>query len=67
MKKLVQFKDGRFGVRKGNWLIGYSFLDLRDYDYWWNILAHVNKYCRGTKEEAAKGLQRVTDIGKEVE
>lgn len=28
--KIVVFKDGRFGVRRGSW-IGYEFLDMQEY------------------------------------
>jgi hypothetical protein len=35
--QIVQFSSGKYGLRKGNWLTGYSYLDLEaKYSiHWW--------------------------------
>lgn len=49
--KLVKFKNGKYGVRTGSWLLGYEFL-CGEY-YGWNGLKNVMKYCQfETLEEA---------------
>ena len=55
--KIVKFKDGTYGIRRGNWLIGYSFRDMKAFspsDLWWSINEHVGRCCHGKKEDAEK-------------
>lgn len=33
---IVQFENDQYALRKGNWLTGYQYLDLKSYyDAWW--------------------------------
>jgi len=42
--KVVKFKDGMYGIRKGNWFLGYEFKDLI-HDYWWPICSEYFQSC----------------------
>ena len=59
--KLVRFKDGRWGVKK--WLFSCQYLDVSDsisrVDPWWYGPEYVDRYCKGTLEEAAKAMGRM--------
>ena len=54
--RIVKFKDGRFGIRKG--FFNYEFLGLRGVeDYWWGKYEFIEKYCKGTIEECKETLK----------
>jgi hypothetical protein len=50
--KLVKFKDGTYGVRRGNWFWGYSFLGLEDLGYWWNNGSSKMPCCKRDEAKA---------------
>jgi hypothetical protein len=56
--RLVQFKDGSWGVKKG--LFSKEYLDISgNYalcDLWWCAPESVDRYCKGTLEDAAKAM-----------
>ena len=55
--RLVQFKDGSWGVKRG--LFSSQYLDIRDSRYgdlWWCAPESVDLYCKGTLEDAAKAM-----------
>ena len=60
--KIVKFKDGKFGVRKG--ILFFKFLDLTDTYFWLTSYSNVEQYCKGTLEQAkqALGKQRLTKV-----
>lgn len=62
--KIVKFKDGRYGIRKG--IIFYKFLDIQKYNYWWRRKEHIEIRAKGTLDEVKKALDIVTDNGVEV-
>lgn len=59
--KLVKFKDGTWGVRR-RVAFTYQFLDM-DSTTWWERMSAVNRFCRGTEEQARKLLETMTDTG----
>lgn len=61
--KIVQFKDGRYGVRKLTFF-GYYFLVYINGGYTWWSLEGAYDYCRwDTVEEAQNALNKYTDNG----
>ena len=53
--KLVEFKDGRFGARKG--FLVKEFLDLHDpKQFVWIAAANRDKYCKGTRAQAEAAI-----------
>ena len=65
--KIVQFKDGTYGIRKWSWF-QYKFLVAKRC-YWWSISDAMEtgvsiKYA--TLEEAVKLVDALTDKGKVV-
>ena len=53
--KLVKFKDGRYGARKGFFF--YKFLDLSySAGSSWSSYKFVNKYCKGTEARAREAI-----------
>lgn len=54
--KLVRFKDGTYGIRKGNWLTGYLYKDFKSI-HWWRIGIFPDD-IRTTKENAEKFLDK---------
>jgi hypothetical protein len=66
--KIVKFKDGRYAIRKGNCLFGYSYYGIEG-DYcsgnWWNHPKDVEKY---SKTECLETVKRwfaiLTDYGR---
>lgn len=67
--KIVQFKDGTYGIRRWSWFrFRFRFLVANRY-YWWNISDALGtglsiKYA--TLEEAVKLVDALTDKGKVV-
>lgn len=61
--KLVKFRDGKYGVRRG-WLT-FKFFDFTGGGCWWPL----NKYpefassCRVEKQKAKKFIEHATDMG----
>ena len=51
--KLVKFKDGRYGARKGFFF--YEYLDLT-YPGTWSLAENVNTWCKGTEAQARKAI-----------
>ena len=51
--QLVQFRDGRFGARKG--LFTCTYLGMSD-SHEWYAPSNVNRYCKGTKEQALQAI-----------
>jgi hypothetical protein len=57
--KIVQFKDGRYGIRKLT-IFGYRFLGKgTEKDYWWGVIKEfVPKYAAMSKEEVIDRWKR---------
>lgn len=53
--KIVKFKNGKFGVRRGFMPGFYSFLDMKDGEFWWSIQSHVKTYAQTDSELVARG------------
>ena len=50
--KLVKFRDGRYGARKG-FLGFYEFLDIRfPLQFTWTSTHGIDTFCKGTEEHA---------------
>lgn len=67
--KLVKFKNGKYGVRKGSFLFGYEFLDVNYENRWWLEAKNIEKYAQTTYEAANKlflkaNNPRILDTGK---
>ena len=63
--KVVGFKDGTFGVRKGSWLFGYLYLDFTSARmYWWDLNSQFSSAIRtNSYNKAFKAAQRISDKG----
>lgn len=54
--RLVKFKDGKFGARRG-WLL-YQFLDLYDPKlYTWTSSYAKIKHCKGTEAQVKEAIK----------
>jgi len=49
--EIVKFKDGRFGIRKGN-----RYLDLYTPIYWWALGSLCRENCKGTEKKCRELL-----------
>ena len=58
--KIVMFKDGTFGIRKGVFI--YTYKDLKE-NYWWSTDSFIFKYCKGTLDEAKENFFIAEDKG----
>lgn len=65
--KLVKFKDGMFGIRKGNWFSGYKFLDIRNNKFWWTIKCDYYLDCHGEEQQVRNLYSSMVDLGEVVE
>lgn len=63
--EIVKFKDGRYGIRKGNFITGYKFISLNTF-LEWKGRKEIEKYCKGTFEEAKEAHSKLTDNGKPI-
>jgi len=63
--KVVGFKDGTFGVRKGSWLFGYTYLDFTTQRmYWWDIDSQFHERIRtDSYAKAFKIARSISDKG----
>lgn len=52
--QLVQFRDGRFGARKG--LFTHSYLELTIPYAEFQVDSNIRRYCKGTKEQALQAI-----------
>lgn len=59
--KIVQFKDGRYGIRTGNWLFGYRYLDFKNPNLMWSGRRFGLYYDDCTVEDY-KAAQRMFNI-----
>ena len=67
MHKIVKFRDGRYGVRRGVWLFMIdSFADLHTRGLYWSIGTKYIDDCKGTLEQAQAAYDHITDYGTEV-
>lgn len=65
--QLVQFSDGKFGVRKLS-IFGYKFLSMTNSGYWYRTYIHIEDYCKTTDKEYAKYcLSSLSDFGTPIE
>ena len=62
--KVVQFRDGKYGVRKG--LLFYRFRDMVHPWCWWSADSEYFRDCKTDDLEKARRLAR-PDCGKVVE
>ena len=54
--KLVKFKDGMYGARKGFFF--YSYLDINSpLRYQWCWTSAVNQWCKGRESEALLAIE----------
>ena len=51
--KLVKFKNGTYGVRKGFWPF-YAFYDFTNTGFWWNNDSKFWHDCQTTDEQRAR-------------
>jgi hypothetical protein len=79
--ELVKFKDGKFGIRRGEEgitdeyiVVVYSYLDLKSCIHWWHATSEFYKDCRSDEETARNKLKSYKnrielskDIGEAVE
>lgn len=61
---VVKFKDGKYGIRRGNWFVGYEFLDMKDLRGWWTHEENIVQYCHGDEDKARKFIEALSDIGR---
>lgn len=54
--KLVKFKNGKFGVRIGNWMAGYSFLDMNGDEHWWSDQRYIERHAQASYNVAVELL-----------
>lgn len=60
--KIVSFKDGTYGIRKGYFFFGYKYYDLvSGSDYWWPFKGSYWNDCKGDLAKAEKRLQECKD------
>jgi len=64
--KIVKFKDGTYGVRKGCWLFGYSFVSTNNPDFWYSNPDTIYPYCRFRTIEDARKVYNMLKLGHEV-
>ena len=50
--KLVEFTDGKFGIRVRFLLFWYLYVDLKNTDHKWGMGSKWFKDCKGSKEKA---------------
>ena len=61
--KIVKFKDGKYGIRKFDFLSkSYKFLDPITL-FWWPIDSIYINDCKGGLKTVKKVYDRLTDIG----
>jgi hypothetical protein len=62
--KLVQFRDGQYGIRKWSWRKGWLFLNFAsDYGITWDKAGEYKKSCRRDKEQAQERYLNMVDKG----
>lgn len=54
MKRLVKFENGKYGVRVGNRLFGYKWLDIKNPGYRWSMGHEYFKDCQGSLEQVQR-------------
>jgi hypothetical protein len=59
--KIVQFKNGKYAVRKGNWLTGYEFASRYSPNCWWATSDGPRYYECQTLDEAKRVLAGLTE------
>ena len=66
--KIVKFKDGRYGIRKGIYPF-YLFYNINNNDFWEKRkYSYFNNACKVNNLEMAKVyLDNLTDLGEPVE
>lgn len=62
--KIVKFKDGTYGVRKGCWFFGYSFAS--DNAFWHHKTDAIYTYCRFRTIEDARKVYTMLTLSHEV-
>lgn len=63
MIKIVKFKDGKYGIRKG--VFNFSFKELSG-DYWWTRNSGFFSECKGNLKEVEKAWNNLFDYGEVV-
>ncbi len=61
--KLVKFKDGTFGVKRGRFFHS-EFYSGR---YWWSSQENIAKFCKKSEKEARRLLALLDTSHEEVE
>lgn len=67
--KIVQFENGKYAIRGGNFLTGYEYLDLNHLQYWWSKKYKIKYYndITSTDLEYVKNIFiMINDKGKKV-
>lgn len=62
--RIVEFKDGSFGIRSG--FIFYKYLDLVVPKLWWSRRFKEFKDCKGSLESCLKYKKMYKDIEKQL-
>ena len=52
--KLVEFENGKYGIRVGSYFMGYKFKDLITDGYHWNLDSKYISHCMGSLEDCYK-------------
>jgi beta-lactamase class D len=65
--KLIKFKNGNFGIRKGGWFTGYLFKDFKNERFWWSIDSTYFEDCKTDEETARRIFNNLTDLGEVIE
>lgn len=53
--KIVKFKDGKYGIKRG-WWIFTEYRDMDGWDHWWSYKDHVE---RNAKTESLETCERI--------
>jgi len=65
--KLVKFKNGKWGLRKGSFIWGYSFRDFKNGGFWWSQESQHFRDCMTDEDTARDYFNLATDCGEAVE
>lgn len=63
-ERIVKFKDGTYGIRRGYFL--YSYRDLKDPIFWWGINSYSFKDCRGSIDRVEQLFSYTQDVGEPI-
>lgn len=57
--KVVKFKDGRYGIKRGWWLFS-EYYDMSGYwNYWWNDEEYIHMYGKTSSLEQCEHIYKM--------